>query len=72
MWPSSTPLADPATTAAPRLHSRPGWVMPSQTWLISAMTGKDRASAIPQTNMMASPRAPFIACEAMVWISETG
>ena len=46
--------------------------MPSQTWLISAMTGKDRASAIPQTNMMASPRAPFIACEAMVWISETG
>ena len=60
-WVSATPVTDPATTMAPRRQSLPGWVSPSHTWLISAMTVKDTASASPQANMTASPRGPSTA-----------
>ena len=44
---TATPVTDPATTIAARRHIRSGWVSPSHTWLISAMIGKEMASAMP-------------------------
>ena len=69
---TATPVTEPATTIAARRHIRSGWVSPSHTWLISAMIGKEMASAMPQTNITASPRPPSIPVCRMVKTSETG
>ena len=68
----ATPATEPAVTMAARRHKSRGWVTPSHTWLISAITGKDTASAAPQANMMASPRHPLIAWATTSCTSETG